>query len=111
MPIPCVPPPRYFFDPGREADWLLYLQLQDVKGVCLYILGLGYMDFFLELAPTILAQVVFFPAVQALDRPAISRLLLLVPFFPARVLARFPWLFTAFAARGPVALAGVVVEL
>ena len=65
------------------------------------------MDFFLvpELAPAILAQVAFYPTVQALDWPAITRLLLLIPFFLARALTRFPRLLTAFAIGGPVSLA------
>ena len=57
-----------------------------------------------ELAPAILAQVAFLPAVRALDRPTISRLLLLIHFFPTRAPPRFPWLLTAFTAGGPVAL-------
>ena len=65
----------------------------------------------LELAPAILAQVTSLPTVRALDWPVISRLLLLICLFPADAPARFPWLLTAFAAGGPIALVSVVTEL
>ncbi|XP_023535519.1 uncharacterized protein LOC111796933 [Cucurbita pepo subsp. pepo] len=83
----------------------------------LVLLGLSHMGLFgllliPELAPAISAQVSSLPTVRALDRPAIGRLLLLIPIFPARAPVRHPWLLTAFAAGGgPVALAGVVAEL
>ena len=79
----------------------------------LFLLGLGHMGLLLvpELAPAILVQVVFLSAVRALDWLVINRLLLLLPFFSARMPTRFSLLLVAFATKGLVALAGVVGEL